>query len=199
MPTPSQRPHDASDRPRRPRGERLWQAAAEPIFLLNSQRRLLYANPAWEQAVGVAFAEARGRVCRRRSAASAVELLEQVLSALAPPPEAMQSRPCQTRRRAPGKALAWWEIDFFPWSDGESVQGILGKLHVIQDAGPAHAALPERLVQLRSRTHRFYSLESWASDEPAMQRLVAQLRLAAQARLPALMLGAPGAGKTWAA
>jgi len=199
MPTSSQRPDDASDRPRRPRGERLWQAAAEPIFLVNAQRRLLYANPAWEQVTGVAFAEARGRVCRRRSAASAVEHLEQVLSALAPPLEAMQSRPCQTRRRAPGKALAWWEIDYFPWSDAECVQGILGKLRVIQDVGPAHAALPEKLVQLRSRTQRPYTLESWASDAPAMQRLIVQLRLAAQTRLPALILGPPGAGKTWAA
>jgi transcriptional regulator with PAS, ATPase and Fis domain len=197
--TPQRSSDEAGDRPRRPRGERWWHAAAEPIFLLSGQRRLLYANPAWEQAVGVTFAEARGRACRRRSAASAVEHLEQVLSALAPPPEAMLSRPCQTRRRAPGKAQAWWEIDYFPWSNAESVQGILGKLRVIHEVGPAHAALPEKLVQLRARTHRVYGLESWASDEPTMQRLVAQLRLAAQTRLPALILGPAGAGKTWAA
>jgi transcriptional regulator with PAS, ATPase and Fis domain len=197
--TPPHTSDEGGDRPRRVRGERFWQAAAEPIFLLNGQRRLLYANPAWEQAVGVTFAEARGRVCRRRAAASAVELLEQVLSALAPPPEAMLGRRCQTRRRAPGKALAWWEVDYFPWSNAESVHGILGKLHVIQEIGLAHAALPEKLVQLRARTHRAYGLESWASDEPAMHRLVAQLRLAAQTRLPALILGPPGSGKIWAA
>src|SRR5438309_279235 len=114
-PNSSHRADGAPERPRRPRGERLWHTAVEPIFLLSGQRRLLYANPAWEQATGIALAEARGRVCRRRSAASAVEPIEQVLAALAPPPEAAQSRPCQARRRAPGKAPIWWEIDYFPW------------------------------------------------------------------------------------
>src|SRR5207244_10561562 len=93
----------------------------------------------------------------------------------------------------------WWEIDYFPWSNAEGVQGILGKLRVIQESGPAHAALPEKLVQLRARSNRAYRLEAWASDVPAMQRLVQQLRLDAQTRLPALILGPPGAGKTWAA
>ncbi len=197
-PTHSHRPDDATPG-RRPRGERLWHAATEPVFLISGQRRLLYANPAWEKLTGAAFAEARGRVCRRHSKAAAAEPLDHVLSALAPPQEAMLGRPCQTRRRAPDKTLAWWEINYFPWSNAEGIQGILGKIQVIHESGPTHAVLPEKLVQLRVRTNHLYRLESWSSDAPAVSRLVAQMRLAAQTPLPALIQGPPGSGKEWAA
>src|SRR5262245_35842025 len=108
MPPAKSHPADEPQPGRRPRGERLWQSAADALFLLSGQRRILYANPAWEKLTGIAFAEARGRVCRRRSKASELEPLERVLSALAPPPEAMAGRSCQIRRRAPDRPLEWW-------------------------------------------------------------------------------------------
>jgi transcriptional regulator with PAS, ATPase and Fis domain len=198
VPTHSHRPDEVPSG-RRPRGERFWHAAVDAVFLLSGQRRLLYANPAWEKLTGIAFAEARGFVCRRRPKTTANEETAQVLSALAPPAEAMSGRPCRTRRRAPGRQLEWWEIDYFPWSGADGVEAILGKIRVIQESGPVHAVLPEKIVQLRQRINQAYGLENWASDEPTMRRLVTQMRLAAQTRLPALILGPPGAGKEWTA
>lgn len=193
------RSNDAPPPARRPPGERWWRAAVEPLFLVSGQRRLLYANPAWESLTGVAFLEARGRGCRRRPSSAAVDPLEQVLAALAPPAEALRGRSCQVRRRAPGPRLAWWEIDFFPWSDANGPLAILGKIRLIQETGPAHAVLPEKLVQLRTRHAGAYRVECWQSETPVMKRLVAQLHLAAATQVPALVQGPPGSGKEWAA
>lgn len=195
-PTP---PDQATPRARRPRGERLWHSSVEPIFLISRHRRLIYANPAWERLTGLAFTDARGRACRRRSAASAVEPVEQVLSALAPPLDALDGKPSQLRRRAPGKPQTWWDIDFFPWSSAEGVQGILGRIRTVQESGPAHGTLPEKLVQIRSRTNQIFRIDALPADLPIVQRLIAQMRMASQTRLPALILGPSGSGKEWTA
>jgi transcriptional regulator with PAS, ATPase and Fis domain len=191
-------PPDASQEPPA-RWQRWLHASAEALFLLSGQRRLAYANRAWEQATGLSLADVRGRACRRKPRATAVEPVDQVLSALAPPPEALQGRPCQTRRRAPGPTLGWWQIDFFPWSSAEGLLAVLGKIRVIAETGPAHGALPEKLVQLRDRFQQIYRLESWTSELPVMQRLRQQLRLAASTHLPVLIQGPAGSGKAWAA
>lgn len=167
------------------------------MFLLSGQRRLLDANPAWERLTGLALAEARGQICKRR--ASTVEPLQLALSALAPPQEAMQGRACQTRRRAPGRALAWWEIDFLPWSDANGPIFILARIRVIQESAPVHAALPERLIELRTRRLQSRSRPASNGDAPVMRRFMDQIRLAAHTRMPALILGPQGCGKAWAA
>lgn len=166
------------------------------MFLLSGQRRLLDANPAWEQLTGIQLAEARGQLCRRARGDDPAEL---VLAALVPPPEALAGQCCQTRRRAPGKALAWWEIDFFPWSGADGSQAILGKIRVIAESNPAHAVLPEKLLEIRTRMQAARGKLEAAGDAPVTQRLAAQIRLAAQTTLPALILGPPGSGKAWSA
>jgi transcriptional regulator with PAS, ATPase and Fis domain len=168
------------------------------MFLVSGRRRVLHVNAAWERLTGVPLIEIRGGICRQRAALDR-DFRDQVLAALMPPAEAFAGRPCQVRRRAPGKKLAWWEIDFFPWSDAAGPLAILGKIRTIQEDAPPHAALPEKLVQLRSRTNQAFHLESWPGEAPATQRLVSQLRLAAETRVPALLQGPPGSGKTWAA
>jgi DNA-binding NtrC family response regulator len=179
---------------------RRWLAAGgEPLFLLSGKRRLAFANRRWEEVTGARFVEARGRACRRRAAESLVEPLDQVLAALAPPAEALEGRPSRARRRAPGSALVWWEIDYFPWSGSDGLLAILGKIRVVADPGPAHAALPEKLVQLRDRFVQGYRLERSLGSSAAQERLAQQIRLAASTRLPALIQGPPGSGKRWTA
>ncbi len=168
------------------------------MFLLSGKRRILHVNAAWERLTDIPLAEVRGSTCRRRGT-TAADRLDQVLAALTPPPEALDGRPCQIRRRAPGAQLAWWEIDYFPWSDSAGPAAILAKIRVIQDTEPPHAALPEKLLQLQKRVNQAYRLESWPGEAPSTVRLVSQLRLAAQTRVPALIQGPPGSGKTWAA
>jgi PAS domain S-box-containing protein len=179
-----------------------WQAllrdAAEPLFLLSRRRRLLYANPAWEKLTGLLLSEVRGQTCRRRAAPS--EPSAQALAMLAPPPEALAGQPCSVRRRAPSSAgVVWWDIAFFPWGDADGPSAILGKIQSLAAAGPAHAALPEKLMQLRHRVNQEYRLDNLAGDGPRMQRLAEQVRLAAATNLPAWIQGPSGSGKEWLA
>src|SRR5262245_31821036 len=89
-----------------------WQTffhhSAQPIFLVNGRRRILFVNRAWESVTRLTLADVRGRVCRRRSAKTSIERDEAILSACAPPGEALDGRVCQLRRRAP-HSKDWWE------------------------------------------------------------------------------------------
>jgi PAS domain S-box-containing protein len=186
------------------RGERSlrWHAllrdAAEPLFLLSRGRRLSYANPAWERLTGLTFSEVRGQSCRRRSRSA--ERADQVLAALAPPPEALAGQPCTVRRRAPGRhAVVWWDVSYFPWLGTDGPPAILGKIQSLETRAAAHATLPEKLMQLRQRVHQEYRLENLPCDSAAMRRVAAQIRLAAGTATPVWLQGPPGAGKEWIA
>src|SRR5438876_6352585 len=119
----------APDRP--PPGELRWQSflrqAREPLFLLNRQRRLLFANPAWEACTGLTLAAVRGQPCRARRDRTR-DPQEATLAALAPPAEALEGQTCRARRRAPGAGTSWWQLDFFPFHGPDGLLGILGKI-----------------------------------------------------------------------
>src|SRR5258708_4603164 len=91
------------------RWQTFFQHAAQPIFLLNRRRRILFVNRAWEACAGLKLADVRGRACRRRSASATIEKADAILSACAPPADALDGRPCDVRRRAPSSA-DWWTI-----------------------------------------------------------------------------------------
>src|SRR6266542_637529 len=124
------------------RWQTFFQHAAQPIFLVNGRRRILFVNRAWETCTGLALAEVRGRVCRRRSARTSVEREEAILSACAPPADALEGRACDVRRRAPHGA-DWWEIHFQPLAGAHGLLGILGILRLIAAPGEAPFALPD--------------------------------------------------------
>jgi DNA-binding NtrC family response regulator len=178
-----------------------WQTylrhASEPFFLLNRQRRLIFANRAWEECTGMTLAGARGRPCRAARASDGERGIAPI-PVLAPPPEALAGQSCRARRRAPAPA-GWWLLDFLPIPGAQGLLGILGKITPLPAASPILAALPERLVALRDRQAEAYRLDALPSEPPALARAVAQARLASQSRLPVTMIGEPGAGKEWLA
>src|SRR5581483_9760188 len=169
--------------------------AGEPIFLLNRRRRLLFANRAWEECTGLALTSVRGQVCRRAAGEVTRDREVLTLAALAPPPEALAGEVCQVRRRLPGRdgANAWWEISYFPLAGADGMLGVLGRLRAVGSGGTAALALPERLTALRDR------LEDLPADSAALARVHEQARLAAQVRMPVLLTGEAGVGKTWLA
>ncbi|MBL8792564.1 MAG: sigma 54-interacting transcriptional regulator [Planctomycetia bacterium] len=173
-----------------------FQRSRDPLFLLNRQRRLLFANRAWNELTGLDAAEYRGRVCRRTRHPEP-GTWEAVAAALAPPPEVLAGQASKTRRAFAGRAArGWWEVDFLPWRDEQGLLGILGKIAVV--GGPAHAAgttLPDKLHELRVRAAQHYRLDHLDSSMPAQQRVAEQVRLAAQTLAPVLVLGEAGTGK----
>src|SRR5437764_5556657 len=106
--------HDSADAAHF-RWQTLFQQAGEPLFLLNRRRRVLFVNRAWEALTGLALAEVKGQVCRRRPRGILVEKMELVLAALAPPPEVMEGDAGQVRRVwAVGSMSGSCQISFFP-------------------------------------------------------------------------------------
>jgi PAS domain S-box-containing protein len=180
------------------RWQNFFQHAAQPIFLLNRRRRILFVNRAWESVTGLTLAEVRGRACRRRAASAAQEKEDAILSACAPPAEAIKGQTCSVRRRAPGSAN-WWAMQFSPLDGGMDLLGILGTIRVITAPADPPFTLPEKLMALRDRQARRYRLDELGTESAAMQRLHEQTLLAAHSQAPVAILGEPGVGKQWLA
>jgi transcriptional regulator with PAS, ATPase and Fis domain len=165
---------------------------------LNRQRRLLFANAAWEACTGLKLAIVRGRSCRRlRECVPDRE--DAVLALMAPPPEALAGQVCQARRHAAGSSVAWWQLDFFPLQDEQGLLGILGKITVLKSVPAVLMPLPDRLMALRDRQAAAFRLDALDSQLTAMERVREQARLAARVRTPVTIVGEAGTGKHWLA
>jgi transcriptional regulator with PAS, ATPase and Fis domain len=183
------------------RWQAFFQRCADPVFVLDRRRRLLFVNPAWEALTGVPAAQAHDVVCRRPRPVTVDDSAENILAhALTPPPEVLQGAGGRVRRELPDRTggRRWWDVEFLPLRQ-EGKQGghfIVGRIRPVPAVEPAAAtALPEKLVNLRQRRVERYSLDLWASPLPAMRRLVEQVRLASQVTTPVLLIGEPGTGK----
>jgi transcriptional regulator with AAA-type ATPase domain len=180
---------------------RPFQRAAEPIFVLNRHRRIVFVNSAWELLTGVALAEARQIVCRpRRPNAETWE--DRLGQLLRPPDEVTEGRPGQTRQRVPrfDPSRCWWDVDFLPFRDESGLLFVLGRITTRPAlTATGSVALPEAALDLRETVLRRYGIEAIASDLPAMRRVAEQVRLAAQVCVPVLIAGERGTGKEWLA
>ncbi len=184
------------------RWQALFQHAAEPLFVLNRQRRILFVNRAWEALTGLTLAEVKGQACRRRPRGILTDKTEILLSTLAPPVDVVvQGQPGQTRRLlTSGRAPAYWQIAFFPLAGAEGPAGFLGKISVLERPEVAAGQpLSEKMLALRLSHARHFHLEEMIGAGPLMGRLREQIRLAGQTRLPVLLVGPPGSGKEWVA
>src|SRR5215471_8802439 len=94
------RPYDKSppDATIRWRSWRPFQRAAEPIFVLNRHRRIVFVNAAWERLTGIAPDRARQIICRTRRIKDETweDLLGQLLR---PPAEVLDGHSGRTRQR----------------------------------------------------------------------------------------------------
>jgi len=190
------------------RWQAYFQKSTEPLFFLNRQRRLLFANHAWESLTGLALADLRGQVCKRRRLGPDCTPAEAVQALLAPPAEVLDGKMARSRRLVhasigndprPG-GPRWWDIAFFPIRAGEGLLGMLGKISLVPREGLfENQPLPEKIIALRERLAEEFSLENLIAHAPAMTRVREQVRLAAQLQAPASLLGEPGTGKRWLA
>ncbi|HEV3263345.1 MAG TPA: sigma 54-interacting transcriptional regulator [Gemmataceae bacterium] len=191
----------ADSRPTFLRWQSFFQRAAEPLFLLNRQRRILFVNTAWEALTGLAAAQARGLVCTRRAPAEPGPW-DVLAGALAPPPEVLDGQFGRARRLVPAAADARhvWDIEYLPLRDDRGLLCILGKVAAVTVERAAQTALlPEPLVALRAQVAGRYGLDQLAGQVPALRRVADQVRLARQTRSPVLIVGEPGTGKQWLA
>lgn len=182
------------------RWQTLFQRTAEPIFLLDRQRRILFVNQAWEKATGLAAAEVRGKHCVRHLPGPE-EPWEMLVRALCcPPPEVLHGKAGQVRRPVPGRAGQWWDLEFLPLRREDGLLCVLGRVaRVTAHEKPPSSPLTEKLAALRDRVAERYSLELFASSLPMLHRVADQVRLAGQTRAGVLLRGERGTGKQTAA
>jgi len=183
------------------RWQTLFQRTSEPLFLLNRRRRLLFANRAWEELTGLALSQVRRWTCKRTPQAEPGSW-EAVATALSPPADALQGHSTRVRRLFVAGDLSrrWWDIEFLPLRDDKGALAILGKITpAALLSSPRVVALPEKLVALRASVAQRYRFDALPTVVPAWQRVVEQVRLAAQTTAPVLLCGEPGTGKHWLA
>ncbi len=171
-----------------------WRAffhtSTTPVFVLGRNRRLRYANPAWERLAGTSLAESLGLVCSTRRHSSPLA------AALAPTPEAFAGRADTSRRAAPPNRTGppWWDVSFVPLAAADGLHGIVGTVRVVGEAARAAArVIPAAVAALRETHAATYTPDLFPP------RLAAQLRLAGQTTAPVWLVGEPGSGKHTAA
>lgn len=172
----------------------LFARSRSAVFVVGGDRRLRYANPAWEALTATRFAPLRGmRISSRKSAAD-------LSNTLAPPPEAWAGHLARVRRAAPGRSDGppWWDLTFIPLlGDGDGrVLAVVGLLEVV---GPVptvpRVKVPEALAAVRAAHADFYSFDRLAGPSSVTERLVSQVRAAAVGEMPVWITGEPGTGK----
>jgi PAS domain S-box-containing protein len=183
------------------RWQLIFERAAEPLFVLDRRRRVLFVNRAFEELTGLSAEQSHGLRCvrcgRPENGLEAV-----VAAALAPPAEVVegQSRSSVRFVTAADGSRWHWRVEFFPLSGPQGVRWFMGKIRAAA-LGPGHAStpLPEEVLALRQGVAERHSLESLTSNYPSMRRLVSQARLAIHSSAPVLLIGEPGSGKRWLA
>jgi DNA-binding NtrC family response regulator len=181
-----------------------WQAffrrSHDALFVLDRVRRVRWVNRAWEALTGLSAVEARNLYCTQRRPAVPGPVAAVLAHVLCPPPEVHHGQPSRARRLFPGEPAGrqWWDVEFFPLRGERGLLGVIGRVTVAAaPETPATAALSEKLLGLRER--RRCGFAQLASHLPGMRQVVEQARLAAQTRVPVLLVGEPGSGKHWLA
>lgn len=176
------------------------------LFVLNSQRRLVFFNVGCEQLTGWTPADVLGRVCDYVTESDAADS-SALLASLAPPATVWTGQsttvPVSLARRESGPIAC--NIHFYPLTDVErKVQAALG---IIQQSVPVPTSgsaaisseLHAELAALRHVLKQRYSETSLIARSPAMRRVLGQMKLAQQSAVPVLFVGEDGSGRQYLA
>ncbi|WZO96149.1 sigma 54-interacting transcriptional regulator [Isosphaeraceae bacterium EP7] len=191
----------ASSRALAARLDALWQQSTGPLFALNSDRRLLYVNRAWEALTGYDADQVQGLLCRAMGPTRPGDLLG-LGGSFCPPPEAIQGQPSSTLTLivAADGERHWRRIEFWPLrGDDGGVAGILGLVRE-PEAFPLAAEsetsrLRVELMHARERLQARQAPEALIGVGHAHRRLLDQVSTAAATTVPALIVGETGTGK----
>lgn len=191
---------------------RILRAVAQPLCLVNGEQKVVFVNESAADWLGVPEAELLGRRCRYRSGDS--DPVAAAADALCPPPQAFQGQRASgivVKPRAAGE-IERRKAEFIPLAIGtegsSAVLVILDVENLTADSTQALDRQPtdqsaenesQRLHEIVSRCRR--DLELWhqpsrlAGRSPAMQRVRAQIKMAAAGVGTVLIVGPPGIGR----
>jgi DNA-binding NtrC family response regulator len=175
--------------------------AAEPIFILNSDRRLIFCNRACELATGRTARELLGLFCGYHGPIEG-DALRSIAGSLGPPPEVMDGCACTmaTMLLQPDGTRVARTIQFIPCHESAALLCVIGVLQPteptdVPSGSNESAELHAALLRLRQRLHCRYGFDRFVAVSPAMHRVLDQARAAADTDAAVLLLGEPGTGK----
>lgn len=199
---------------------RLLESSSQPIYALDDQRRIVFANRACAAWLGCAVGELLEQECRYSSSAE-LPGIEALAAALAPPPEVYAGRRMSADLTLPGADTVTESSDELPTTartadfiplagEEDEVVGVLvcvasspsdGRPSAIEAEGsePSPADLHSRLQRLRRELKDRYAVGRLLGDSPAMRRVRSQVQLASAGTACVLILGEPGSGREHAA
>src|SRR5262245_19301336 len=119
------------------RWQGLFERSADPLFVLDRRRRLVFVNRAWEILAGISAADATGLVCRHPESSTHSDSPEVIVAHALTPPRWVQERTVRVRRLLPGPGACrrWWDVDFLPVRVGSDRTDvfILGRIIALSD------------------------------------------------------------------
>jgi len=187
---------------RKQRLDSMLNLVASPCFVVDADRRLVFANAGCEQITGWPVAELLGRRCELTSGSAAKEP-ESVTECLAPPQEVFGGERLQVPRyfvhRQTGRSVARL-VHFFPLADTDGVLLVLG---VVTEVPPTRASgsasiiteVHAELAALRHELRQRYGRDSIVSQTPPMRCVFDQIELATHSRSIVHLTGESGTGR----
>jgi transcriptional regulator with PAS, ATPase and Fis domain len=179
--------------------------AAVPIFVIDHQRRIVFANGALGQWLGIDAQQLVGQMCRYQ-AAGGDDPLVAATAGICPPPEAFSGIAADgfiSRMAGPQHSFERRPARFIHIPEKESDLSCL--LVVVQpttvsDQQPTEGAITlERLhallLKLRSQLGKRFSISQLIGASDAIQRVREQVSVAAEAHARVLIVGPPGSGR----
>jgi DNA-binding NtrC family response regulator len=175
--------------------------AREPAFVIGPDRRIVGVNRALVELTGHAAEQLVGLACHPQSPTRAGDI-PGLGGSFCPPPEALAGQPsgAMTLVIQPDGGRIWRRVEFWPFHDAEGVLlGLFGLVRPIDE--DHHAANSEadrlrtELLEVRARLHGRHGFDNLIGRGAAHRRLLEQVRTAATADVPILIVGEPGTGK----
>ncbi len=183
---------------------RLLQSISQPLYVLDDERRIVFANQACANWLGVEASELIGQVCRYQSAEP--DPAAAAADVLCPPPEVFDGREtvAELIRRLPEGNSISRRARFLPLeSESEGNMGVLAILEpadspaseVANQAAPESQRLHQAAARFRAQMAASHALERLAGSSPAMARVRRQVEVAAASSGTVLICGPPGIGR----
>lgn len=182
---------------------RLLDATGQPLYVLDSERRIVFANAACLAWTGAEVHALQGAVAVYQSPASPSGP-ESVAAGLCPPPDVFAGKETTAVVGClVGGKLRRRRARFVPLSaDGETMSVLalvdprdLAEEEVEAATATEAARLHERLREYRAETAARHRFDRLVGDSPAARRARAQAELAAASRASVWIFGPPGSGR----
>lgn len=183
----------------------LFEASPAPIYALDDQRRIVYANAACLAWLGLNAEQLLGLTCQYHNGTGGAGVAD-AAAALAPPPEAFlgdRRTGAVVFRDAEG-GLAHRAAEFLPLGPAADCRGVLvlvgttDEPQLAERRATEHATSEELHRQLRRLSVELrapYRLERLAGESAAIRRVREQVQLASGSRANVTILGPPGSGR----